>query len=277
MNSKFFNRQVLNWVINYYMKYSTLLIICTLSPYFLKAQHLLESKRFSAPNATQAVAVDSTHFYAISNSKIVKHNKVTGEEIQRWEGPLKHLNSGIILEGKLYCANTNFPETPMASSIEIFDPNTLEHLDTHSFGMYVGSCTWLDRYEGYWYVMFVHYDEKGKERDLDAAYTTLVKFDDQWRRIEGWTVPKELVDHLRPMSISGGTIRSNGKIYASPHHFEEIYILSFPEMGYELTWEKTIEVPFQGQGIAKDPFSENILYGIHRKNREVIEGKIEFE
>ncbi|MEM9721043.1 MAG: hypothetical protein AAGA10_17395 [Bacteroidota bacterium] len=253
------------------MKYIILLIICSLSTFLLYSQKVVELKRFSTPNATQAVAVDSFHFYSISNSQIVKYNKLTGVEAGRWEGPLKHLNSGIILNGKLYCANTNFPETPMASSIEIFDPKSLQHIGSHSFGMYIGSCTWLDRFDGNWYVMFVHYDKTGKERDMDASYTTLVKFDDQWRRLAGWTVPKKLVDHLRPMSISGGFLGSDGKIYASPHHFEEIYILSFPKMGYELTWDTTLEVPFLGQGIARDPIEKGILYGIHRKNREVIQ------
>jgi len=238
------------------------------------AQEVEEIFRISALNATQAVAVDETHFYTISNSKIVKRNKSDGKVVDFWEGPLKHLNSGIVLDGKLYCANTNYPETPMASSIEIYDPKTLEHIDTHSFGIYAGSLTWIDRYEGKWYAMFVHYDEKGKERDLDASYTTLVQFDDQWRRTGGWTVPKDLVDRLRPMSISGGSFGENGMIYCSPHHFEEIYILKLPEMGYELEWLETIEVPFQGQGLAIDRYQAGVIYGIHRKNREVISIRI---
>ncbi len=238
------------------------------------AQEVEELFRISAPNATQAVAVDKTHFYTISNSRIVKRNKSDGEIVDSWEGPLKHLNSGIILDEKLYCANTNYPDTPMASSIEVYNPETLEHIGTHSFGMYIGSLTWIDRYEGKWYAMFVHYDEKGRERDLDASYTTLVQFDDQWRRTAGWTIPKDLVDRLRPMSISGGSVGVDGLIYCSPHHFEEIYILKFPKMGYELEWLETIEVPFQGQGLALDRYESGVIYGIHRRNREVISIKL---
>ena len=187
-----------------------------------------------------------------------------------WEGPLKHLNSGVILNDLLYCAHTNFPETPMASSIEIFDPKSMEHVGTHSFGMFVGSCTWLDWYEGHWYVMFVHYDEKGKERDLDASYTTLLQFDEAWRRTAGWTIPDSLVDHLRPMSISGGFMMEDGYLYASPHHFDELYVLRIPRMGFALEWVRTIQVPMLGQGIARDPQEQSHMYGIHRKNREVI-------
>ena len=238
------------------------------------AQVVEEFQRFAAPNATQAVAVDSLYIYSISNSRIVKRKKKDGQIVSSWEGPLKHLNSGIILHDKLYCANTNFPESPMASSIEIFDPETLTHIDSHSFGIYAGSCTWIDWYKGHWYVMFVHYDEKGKERDLDASYSTLVEFDTSWRRTAGWIVPKKLVDHLRPMSISGGTFDNNGQIYVSPHHFNELYVLKFPKMGYELEWIYTLEVPFEGQGISWDPFRPNIIYGIHRKQREIIGVKL---
>ncbi len=257
------------------MKYLVTFLLLSLVYCLSLAQTATELTRFAAPNATQAVAVDNDHFYTISNSKIIKRKKDDGEVVNSWEGPLKHLNSGIILNGKLYCANTNYPETPMASSIEIYDPETMEHIDSHSFGMYIGSCTWLDWYEGRWYVMFVHYDENGRERDLDASYTTLVQFDEEWRRTGGWTVPKELVDRLRPMSISGGSFGEDGLIYCSPHHFEEIYLLKLPEIGYELEWLDTIEVPFQGQGMALDRTQPNVIYGIHRRNREVISIKLE--
>jgi len=257
--------------INFYF-FTTLLIVLHVSA---SAQSVTELSRYEAPNATQAVAVDETYFYTISNARIIKRQKSDGKVIASWEGPLKHLNSGIIIDDKLYCANTNYPETPMASSIEIFDPNTLEHIDTHSFGMYIGSCTWLDWYEGHWYVMFVHYDEKGRERDLDAAYTTLVQFDTEWRRTAGWTVPKDLVDKLRPMSISGGSFSEDGLIYCSPHHFEEIYVLKLPQIGYELEWVDTFKVPFQGQGMAWDRSQKQVIYGIHRQNRAVISIQIE--
>lgn len=256
------------------MKKCLIFMSAYLNIFILTAQGSKELSRFKAPNATQAIAVDEYCFYTISNSKIIKRDKESGKVLAQWEGPLKHLNSGIIIDGKLYCANTNYPETPMASSIEIFDTKTLEHVGNHSFGIYVGSCTWLDRKDDTWYVMFVHYDERGKERDLDASYTTLIQFDNQWRRMAGWTVSKDLVDHLRPMSISGGTFGKDGLIYASPHHFEEMYVLKLPEIGYELEWLETIEVPFRGQGIAWDPSKEGIMYGIHRKNREVISAEI---
>lgn len=239
------------------------------------AQSVTELSRFSAPNATQAVAVDSLYFYAISNSKIVKHKKSDGSVVQTYEGPFKHLNSGIIIDGKLYCSNTNYPQAPMASSLEIFDPETLEHIGSHSFGHFVGSFTWIDRWQGDWYVMFVHYENNGQERDKGVAYTSLIQMDEKFRRQAGWILPEDLVDRLRPESISGGSFGADGKMYLSPHHFEEIYICELPDYGYELKWVKTIEVPFQGQGLAWDRFQPGVLWGMRRDTREVISLRIE--
>ena len=215
---------------------------------FSFAQEYQELQRYDAPNATQAVAVDSLYFYTISNSKIIKRKKSDGEIVAEWTGKLKHLNSGIVIDGKLYCANTNYPELPMASSLEIFDTETLTHIGNHSFGIYIGSFTWIDRWEEDWYIMFVHYENYAQERDKGVAYTTLIQTDSLFRRKSGWTIPKKLVDHLKPTSVSGGTFTKDGQLLLSPHHFEEVYLYQIPKMGYELELIKTIKVPFQGQG-----------------------------
>lgn len=235
----------------------------------LQSQSTTEIKRFKAPNASQAIAVDSLYFYTISNSKIIKRKKSDGAQVAEWSGPLKHLNSGIIFEGKLYCSNTNYPEVPMASSLEIYDTETLEHIANHSFGHYLGSFTWIDKLEKDWYLTFVHYSNQAKERDKGVEYTSMIRTDSEFRRKGGWTMPKKLVEHLSPMSVSGGFFLKDGRILLSSHHFEELYLCQFPKMGYELEWLETIPVPFQGQGIAYDSYEDSI-WGIHRKNREVI-------
>ena len=238
------------------------------------SQEIKELKRFKAPNATQAIAVDKDHFYTISNYRIIKRAKESGAEVGRWEGvkdgPIAHLNSGIILEGKLYCANSNYPKLPMWSSLEIFDPETMKHIGSHSFGIYIGSLTWVDRYDGAWWAMFVHYDPEKGYPDKSVAWTQLVRFNDQWQRTAAYVLSDSMVEHLRPMSISGGYFNKEGKIICSPHHFEEIYVMSLPKQGSELRWEKTIKVPFQGQGICADP-EDQTIWGIHRKNREVMQ------
>ncbi|MDX2068417.1 MAG: hypothetical protein SFV55_08315 [Haliscomenobacter sp.] len=231
--------------------------------------------RVKSRHATQAVAVDSLHFYAISNSQIVKYRKSNKDSVASWSGPLKHLNSGIIINGKLYCVNSNYPEKPMASSVEIFDPKTLQHIGSQSFGIYEGSCTWVDWYEGHWYAYFSQYENEGGEPGRGVQYSSLVQFDSEWRRTAGWILPKALVERIRPMNLSGGTFREDGLLYCSPHHDLELYILRIPNIGYELDWVKTIPVPFQGQGIAIDRYQKNVLYGIHRGTREVISIKLE--
>ncbi len=251
------------------------LFTLSLLPLFCVAQSAKELARFSAPNATQAVAVDSLYFYTVSNSKIVKHRKDNGTVVMEQKYPFKHLNSGIIIDGKLYCSNSNYPEVPMASSLEIFDPNTLEHIGSHSFGIYIGSFTWIDRWQGDWYLMFVHYENYAQEAGKGVAYTMLIQTDSLFRQKAGWVLPKPLIERIRPESISGGSFSADGKLFLNPHHFEEMYICQIPTMGYELELLHTISVPFQGQGLAWDRYQPNVLWGMRRDTREVISMKIE--
>lgn len=251
------------------MRTLLILLFLGLACLFCLGQSAEEIKRFPAPNATQAVAVDSLYFYTISNRKIVKRLKSDGTVVDEWSGGLKHLNSGIVFDGKLYCSNSNYPQSPMASSMEIFDTETLEHVGSHSFGIYIGSFTWIDRWDDHYYLMFVHYEEKGRERDKGTAYTSLIRTDSAYRREAGWMLPRNFVERLQPMSVSGGTFLPDGRMLLSPHHFEEVYLFSFPKMSYELVWEETISVPFQGQGLALDPYT-GLVWGMHRQKREVI-------
>src|SRR5688572_10645260 len=112
---------------------------------------------FAAPEATQAVAVDDRYFYAIANAQIAKYQRSDGKRITHWKaGPemqLAHLNSGIVIEGILYCCNSNYPHFPEVSSVESFSPATLEHIGSHSFGIYEGSLTWVDRHDDSWWAV----------------------------------------------------------------------------------------------------------------------------
>jgi hypothetical protein len=188
---------------------------------------------------------------------------------------LNHLNSGIIIDGKLYACNSNYPESPMASSIEIFDPVTMKHIGNHSFGIFNGSATWLDKFEGFWYVAFAHYTGRGSEPGKDNTWTRLVKFDKQWRQIESWIFPKELVKHFETKSNSGGVILKDGRILCTGHDNYEIYVLHFPEKGYTLDWTATIPVGSFGQGIAYEKQGNSeLIYGIIKKENKVVVSKI---
>jgi len=232
-------------------------------------------RTFQANNVKQAVAVDQQYFYVINNAEIVKFDKSTGEQIGSWKdtsGNIIHLNSGVIIDDKLYCANSNYPETPMASSIEIFDPVSLQPVGSHSFGIDIGSATWIDWYEGYWYVAFAHYTGGGGIPGKTNQWTQLVRYSPDWNRVGGWIFPKDLILKFGNYSNSGGIFTKEGKIYTTGHDSKELYILELPQQGYTLKWVATLPAPFEGQGIAQDPLDPDIFYGISRSKSQVISG-----
>jgi hypothetical protein len=237
-----------------------------------------ELKRYAAPEARQAVAVDSNCFYAIGNSSVAKYSKETGARIAGWEcpegKPLIHLNSGVVIEERLYCAHSNYPQIPMTGSIEIWDTHTMQHLGNHSFGIGMGSTTWADFYREHWYVGFAHYQNKGAEPNRDPSWTSIVKFSKGWNRLEGWVFPPEVIQRFAGYSCSGGVIDDEGIIYCTGHDAPEVYVLKFPEAGSALELIEIIAVAFPGQGIAWDRSSPGTLYSIVKASRQVIVSRV---
>lgn len=230
-------------------------------------------KTFSSPDAHQAVAVDSSHFYAIASRSISKHDKTTGEKISEWQeetdGGILHLDSGVIVGGKLYAAHSNYPDLPMTSSIEIWDAQTLQHVGSHSFGIHWGSCTWVDRHQGSWWAVFAHYEEFSDELGKDNRWTTLVQFSDSWEPLESWVLPQKVLERFDGKSNSGGSWGPEGLLYLSGHDRGELYAIRLPERGTVLELVEIIPVTSEGQGIAWDPSEPNTLYTITRSKREV--------
>lgn len=258
------------------MKKSLLLSLCLMAAVSLSGQQLDSLGSFDASAANQAVAADADYLYAIDNVTIEKYDKSTGEKLKTWKdttGAWKHLNSGVVLGNELYCAHSNFPEVPMASSIEVFDTKELKPIRSHSFGIDIGSATWIDRYDDHWYVAFAHYSGARQELDKDNSWTQLVKFTDDWQRVGGWIFPRELLALFGNMSNSGGYINDEGVIYATGHDNKELYQLEFPTMGYTLKWVKTLPAPFEGQGIAEDPQDQELVYGISRSQKKIIKAR----
>src|SRR5262245_36679248 len=237
-----------------------------------------ELKRYVAPEARQGVAVDSSHFYAVGNSSVAKYDKASGARLAGWEcpegKPLIHLNSGAVVEGKLYCAHSNYPGVPMTGSIEIWDARTMKHIGSHSFGIDNGSTTWADFHREHWYVGFAHYQNKGAEPNRDPRWTSVVKFNQAWHRLEGWVFPPEVLNRFAGYSCSGGVIDDEGLLYCTGHDAPEIYVLKFPEGGSVLELVETIEVTFPGQGLAWDRSNPGTLYSISKGSREVIVARI---
>ena len=237
-----------------------------------------EVRRFSAEEARQGVAVDDRHFYAISNRQIGKYDKQSGERVGGWEGapdgPIIHLDSGIVLDGRLYCAHSNYPGVPMVSSIEVFETATLEHVESHSFGIFGGSATWVDRADGHWWVAFAHYAGFGGVPDQGPAWTNLVKFDERWRRVAGYVYPRAVVERFEQMSNSGGTWGEDGRLYATGHDDGAVFVLSLPKAGSVLGLQEVLPMTAEGQGIAWDRSEPGTLYSILRSTREVVVSKL---
>jgi hypothetical protein len=237
-----------------------------------------EVRRFAAAEATQGVAVDDRYVYAIANRTIGKYEKVTGRRVGGWEGPANgpviHLDSGVVIDGLLYCAHSNYPAVPMASSIEIFDPETMTHVGSHSFGIMEGSATWVDRWNGHWWVAFANYSGPGGVPGRGSDWTSLVEFDESWRRVAGFVYPPSVVERFDVMSNSGGTWGADGRLYITGHDEAAVFMMALPTSGSMLTLERELPIAAEGQGIAWDRAEPGVMYSIIRSSREVVESRL---
>lgn len=226
-----------------------------------EAPSMRMTRAVAAGEAVQAAAADDRFIYAVSNAVIGKYDRATGERIAISTGAAKHLNSAFVFEGKVYCAHSNFPAKPEHSEIKVLDPATMQLTSFKDFGESNGSLTWAVNEGGTWWCTFAFYD-------AENAKTRLVKFDANWRELQEWTYPPEVVKELGKYSISGGLWR-DGILLATGHDRRVIYRLQLPEQGNVLKLVGTIRSPFPGQGIAFDPVEKGLL-GIDRKAKQVI-------
>ncbi len=237
-----------------------------------------ELDRFDAPEARQGVAVDGKYIYVVGSQQVAKYDKRTHNKVAHWigpeDGPIHHLDSGVIVNGKLYCSHSNYPGVPMTSSVEIWDAGTLEHIDSHSFGIGWGSCTWIDRYDGYWWIGFAHYEKWKQVTGKGTEWTTIVKMDDDWRSLEEWVLPAEIIEKMRPMSNSGGSWGPDGLLYLTGHDHEEFFAMQLPSKGSVMELVEVVPIKLFGQGIAWDRTEEGIIYGIRKKERVVVKSKL---
>jgi hypothetical protein len=235
---------------------------------------------FDAPDAIQGVAVDAGHFYAIDNFRITKHDKASGKPVAQWdgvrkEGPVIHLDSGVVLDGRLYAAHSNWPLWPMTSSVEVWDARSMAHVASYSFGIRIGSFTWLDRHGGFWWGTFANYNRIQPGAQAPYGYTMntqMVKMDDRFQVLEAWTYPAVLLAKFETMSNSGGSWGPDGRLYITGHDHAEAYVMELPSAGSVLRWVATVKLPdIEGQGIAWDrSTSEPVLYGIRRSKKQVV-------
>ena len=241
---------------------------------------------FDIPEANQGVAVDDRYFYAVDNQTIAKYRK-NGAFVKAWQGaadgPIIHLDSGAVYDGKLYASHSNYRTLPMTSSIEVWDTRSMQHIESHSIGILLGSLTWLDKHDGYWWGTFANYNKEAKLPDGSKAgvpyainvggniNTSLVKFNEDWQVLESWILPMELNEKFEEMSNSGGSWGPDGSLYITGHDLSEIYRMRFPEAGSILEVDETIPLNIRGQGIAWDHANPGVLFGIIRATDEEAE------
>ncbi len=237
-------------------------------------------RRYDAVEAHQGVAVDATHFYAITNRAIGKYEKLTGKRVANWvatkERPLIHLNGGTVVGNRLYCAHSNSPNKPATSSLEIWDTKTLKHIGTRSFGIYDGSLTWIERHDNAWWAVFAHYtsDFKKGTTQTDTRWTSLVKFNDDWQRQQAWVFPPEVIARFEPTSNSGGSWGPDGLVYCTGHDRPELYALKLPKAGSTLILVKTVPIENTGQEISWDRSQPGTIFAIDRKRKQVVVSRL---
>ncbi|MGK6324808.1 hypothetical protein ACMGDM_17225 [Sphingomonas sp. DT-51] len=231
-------------------------------------------RRLPAPEARQGVAAGPRDLYAVANYRIARYDKRTGEKRASWEGDktrFPHLNSCAVIGRDLVCALSNFPAVPQWSSVEFFDPVTLAHRRTVSLGQGIGSLTWVDRHAGAWWAMFANYDGRGGEPGRDHRHTILVRFDEQWRRTQSWTLPSSILERIAPMSISGGGWGPDGRLYLTGHDRPELYAVQLPFDGAVLDHLGTFGIEAAGQAIDWDESASGMLYGIDRSGGTILQ------
>jgi len=231
-------------------------------------------RRFTSADARQGPAVDGEHFYAINNRAIAKYDKRSGELVARWDGTddgeIVHLNSGVVIGGRLHAAHSNYPDLPMVSSIETFDLASLDRVGSHRFGTFEGSATWVDRRDGQWWVVFANYEGRGGQPGKGPADTVLVSFDDRWNVTGRYTFPAEVVRRFGTRSNSGGAWGPDGLLYATGHDAPELYVLRLPAAGTVLELVEVVAVEAAGQGVAWDRGAPGTLYTIVKRDRQVV-------
>lgn len=236
-----------------------------------------EVARLPAEEARQGVVADGRHVYAISNAEIGRYDRASGRRTGRWQGDprhFKHMNSCILLAREIVCAASNYPEVPMASSVEWFDARRLHHVRTRSLGPGRGSLTWLDWHEGSWWAAFANYDGRGGEAGRDHRLTTLVRYSPDFVEQGAWLFPQDVLARFAPYSSSGGAWGDDGLLYVTGHDRPELYALRLPPAGSRLEHVATIALPTPGQAIAWDRSRPRTLWSIDRKNRQVVASTI---
>jgi hypothetical protein len=114
---------------------------------------------------------------------------------------------------------------------------------------------------------FANYDRPfgpGKSPYGHKVATQMIKFTADFKFVEGWVMPKVLLDKFEDMSNSGGSWGPDGFLYLTGHDPAEVYKMRLPKAGSVLELVEIIPANIRGQGIAWDRSERGVLYGIVR-------------
>ncbi len=239
---------------------------------------------FVIPEVNQAIGVDAEHFYAIDNTIIAQYRKDTQELVKvvdyAEQGAI-HFDSAAVVDGRIYVAHSNYPIWPMTSSLEIFDAETLDHVETHSFGIQIGSFTWIDQApDGAWWGGFANYNRVFDRSQMaygNKYATQVVRFDADWQVEQAFVIPDVVLEKFEDMSNSGGSWGPDGNLYLSGHDPAEAYVMQLPEMGSTLQWIGTVPLAIAGQGIAWDRSQPDVIYGFVRETNTVSVNRVDLD
>jgi hypothetical protein len=237
---------------------------------------------FVIPEVNQGIGVDAEHFYAVDNTTLAKYRKDTQELVEVRDyadmGAL-HFDSAAVVDGRIYVSHSNYPTWPMTSSLEVFDAATLDHVESHSFGIQVGSFTWLDRApDGAWWGGFANYNRVFDRSPVaygNKYNTQVVRFDENWQVAEAFVIPDPVVEKFDDMSNSGGSWGPDGNLYLTGHDPAEAYVMQLPEIGSTLRWVGTVPLAIEGQGIAWDRSQPDVVYGFVRDTNTVSVNRVD--
>jgi hypothetical protein len=227
-------------------------------------------RAYNVPEAGQGVAADARFFYPVDNTVLAKYEIASGQLVDRWAAPrnglIRHMNSCLADDGRVWCANSNYPLTPMGSSLEVFDASSLDPVSSHSLGMRdEGSLTWIDRYDGGWLAGFAHYDDNGSIKFKNHTFSSVVTLDAEWRRTGGWLFPQSTIDRMAPSAASGGAIGPDGWLYLLGHNRPEMYVVARPSMGPTLIHIATIDLEVEGQAFSWAQDGTRTIFAIDRR------------
>jgi outer membrane protein assembly factor BamB len=196
----------------------------------------------------------------------MNHSKENGEQISAWaanrkvaaQAHFQHMNSGTVIDGKLYVAHSRFPLALNDNSVEVFllENGSIRHEATIRMPKDHGSLTWIDKKsDDSWWMCYAVY---GKPQNRK---TTLVKYcSDKGSFIEqqSWIFPAEVVDKWGVMSCSGGSWGADGKLYVTGHDNAEVVVLEMDSAaalryvrsepvagiaGQAIAWDRSVEKP----------------------------------